>query len=247
MTTARNLKWMFSILALTGACAQAAPVFEQVSTAVSTSWTSQLGVGQGAYQTFDDFKLGHDAAINKVTWQGTYFSADAGGLHGAAPNTNTWTIEFWSGDAGGPKQQLYSQDYNASNALRSNRGPVTLNNLTFDLYDFELDLTQAFDVMAGQTYWFSVMSKSTSFSPFFSWTSSDSPGNSWQRMFDGNGQVLSSNARSGNRAFDEYRDATLRRLEEEERDFRDFLDRLRMARDKAEFDQFLAERRRNEV
>ena len=51
----------------------------------------------------------------------------------------------------------------------------------------------------------------------------------------------------GNRAFDEYRDATLRRLEEEERDFRDFLDRLRMARDKAEFDQFLAERRRGDA
>ena len=49
--------------------------------------------------------------------------------------------------------------------------------------------------------------------------------------------------RSGNRAFAEYRDQTLRRLEEEEREFRDFLDRLRMARDKAEFDQFMAERR----
>ena len=46
-----------------------------------------------------------------------------------------------------------------------------------------------------------------------------------------------------NRAFAEYRDQTLRRLEEEEREFRDFLDRLRMARDKAEFDQFMAERR----
>ena len=50
--------------------------------------------------------------------------------------------------------------------------------------------------------------------------------------------------RGGNRAFAEYRDETLRRLEEEEREFRDFLDRLRMARDKAEFDQFMAERRR---
>ncbi|HXZ00485.1 MAG TPA: DUF2852 domain-containing protein [Stellaceae bacterium] len=51
-------------------------------------------------------------------------------------------------------------------------------------------------------------------------------------------------ASSGNRAFDDYREATLRRLEEEEREFRDFLDRLRLAKDKAEFDQFLAERRR---
>ena len=48
---------------------------------------------------------------------------------------------------------------------------------------------------------------------------------------------------SGNRAFDEYRTETLRRLEEEEREFRDFLGRLRMAKDKAEFDQFMAERR----
>jgi uncharacterized protein DUF2852 len=48
---------------------------------------------------------------------------------------------------------------------------------------------------------------------------------------------------SGNRAFDEYRTQTLQRLEEEQREFREFLKRLRMARDKAEFDQFMAERR----
>jgi hypothetical protein len=48
---------------------------------------------------------------------------------------------------------------------------------------------------------------------------------------------------SGNRAFDEYRTETLRRLEEEQKEFRDFLDRLRFARDKNEFDQFMAERR----
>jgi Protein of unknown function (DUF2852) len=49
---------------------------------------------------------------------------------------------------------------------------------------------------------------------------------------------------SGNRAFDEYREETLRRLEEEQREFRDFLARLRMAKDKDEFDQFMAERTR---
>jgi len=48
---------------------------------------------------------------------------------------------------------------------------------------------------------------------------------------------------SGNRAFDEYRTETLRRLEEEQREFHEFLGRLRMAKDKAEFDQFMAERR----
>jgi Protein of unknown function (DUF2852) len=48
---------------------------------------------------------------------------------------------------------------------------------------------------------------------------------------------------SGNRAFDEYRADTLKRLEEEQREFKDFLERLRMAKDKAEFDEFMAERR----
>ena len=48
---------------------------------------------------------------------------------------------------------------------------------------------------------------------------------------------------TGNRAFDEYRAETLKRLEEEANEFRSFLDRLRMAKDKAEFDQFMAERR----
>src|SRR5882762_6729366 len=50
-------------------------------------------------------------------------------------------------------------------------------------------------------------------------------------------------APSGNHAFDEYRSETLRRLEEEQREFRDFLDRLRFAKDKSEFDEFMAERR----
>lgn len=48
---------------------------------------------------------------------------------------------------------------------------------------------------------------------------------------------------SGNRAFDEYREETLKRLEDEQREFRDFLERLRLAKDRSEFDQFMAERK----
>jgi hypothetical protein len=48
---------------------------------------------------------------------------------------------------------------------------------------------------------------------------------------------------SGNRAFDEYRQEALRRLESEASEFREFLERLRMARDRAEFDEFMQERR----
>jgi hypothetical protein len=47
---------------------------------------------------------------------------------------------------------------------------------------------------------------------------------------------------SQNRAFDEYRAATLRRLEDEQREFKEFLQRLRVAKDRAELDQFLSER-----
>ncbi len=48
---------------------------------------------------------------------------------------------------------------------------------------------------------------------------------------------------SGNRAFDDYRSETLKRLEDEQREFKEFLARLRFAKDRAEFDQFMAERR----
>lgn len=52
---------------------------------------------------------------------------------------------------------------------------------------------------------------------------------------------------SGNRAFDEYREATLNRLEDESREFRDFLERLRMAKDRSEFDQFMTDRKPRDV
>jgi len=48
---------------------------------------------------------------------------------------------------------------------------------------------------------------------------------------------------TGNHAFDEYREEALKRLEEEAAEFRAFLDRLRMARDRAEFDEFMRDRR----
>ncbi|HEX3863154.1 MAG TPA: DUF2852 domain-containing protein [Stellaceae bacterium] len=63
----------------------------------------------------------------------------------------------------------------------------------------------------------------------------------------GNGGGGGTGARSGpsgNHAFDEYRAETLCRLEEEQREFLQFLQRLRHAKDKAEFDQFMADRSR---
>ncbi len=55
---------------------------------------------------------------------------------------------------------------------------------------------------------------------------------------------------TGNSAFDDWRNAELARLEEErrklveaEREFSEYLDRLRRARDREEFDRFMNERR----
>jgi hypothetical protein len=66
------------------------------------------------------------------------------------------------------------------------------------------------------------------------------PWQGWQRWGGSGGGTPPS---SGNRAFDDYRAETLRRLEEEQKDFGEFLDRLRFAKDKSEFDQFMTERR----
>lgn len=47
---------------------------------------------------------------------------------------------------------------------------------------------------------------------------------------------------SGNSAFDAYKAETLQRLEDEQHNFEEFLKRLRDAKDKAEFDQFMEDR-----
>ena len=56
------------------------------------------------------------------------------------------------------------------------------------------------------------------------------------------GGAMTTMRSTGNSAFDAYKADTLRRLEEEQHNFEAFLERLREAKDKAEFDQFMDER-----
>lgn len=49
-------------------------------------------------------------------------------------------------------------------------------------------------------------------------------------------------ANTGNSAFDSYREETLKRLEDEQTAFQGFMQRLREAKDKAEFEQFMKDR-----
>lgn len=56
------------------------------------------------------------------------------------------------------------------------------------------------------------------------------------------GGAMTTMRSTGNSAFDAYKADTLRRLEEEQHNFEAFLERLREAKDKSEFDQFMDER-----
>ncbi|MEL6979033.1 MAG: DUF2852 domain-containing protein [Pseudomonadota bacterium] len=53
---------------------------------------------------------------------------------------------------------------------------------------------------------------------------------------------LGAGGETGNAAFDAYRAETLKRLEEERQAFAEFMERLRKAKDEAEFEQFMRER-----
>lgn len=72
-----------------------------------------------------------------------------------------------------------------------------------------------------------------------------------KRMFSGKScarrskRNMMSTRSTGNSAFDAYKADTLRRLEEEQGNFEAFLERLRDAKDKAEFDQFMDDRAKN--
>jgi len=75
-------------------------------------------------------------------------------------------------------------------------------------------------------------------------------GRDFRREFRGCGPRGGGFQRSGNSAFDDYRERELRRLEEERRkldderrEFEAFMQNLRRARDQEEFDRFMRERK----
>jgi len=80
-----------------------------------------------------------------------------------------------------------------------------------------------------------------------SWSGSQAWCGSWSGSWQSRGSAMRA---TGNSAFDDWRNAELARLEEErrklvqaEREFSEYLDRLRRARDREEFDRFMNERR----
>ena len=59
------------------------------------------------------------------------------------------------------------------------------------------------------------------------------------------GATRKSAASSGNAAFDDYKAATLRDLEEQQAEFADYVDQLRQARDRDEFEHFMNSKKNN--
>jgi len=75
---------------------------------------------------------------------------------------------------------------------------------------------------------------------FLLWSNRMGNKKNWRRMSG----ALGLNS-TGNTAFESYKQETIERLRREQEDFKAFLERLRQAKDKSEFDQFMAERERN--
>lgn len=71
------------------------------------------------------------------------------------------------------------------------------------------------------------------------WSNRMFNGNCAKRRIQSHGMKFQS---SGNTAFDAYKADTLKRLQDEQSAFEEFLQRLRDAKDKAEFDQFMEDR-----
>lgn len=71
----------------------------------------------------------------------------------------------------------------------------------------------------------------------------DRTADKWETKMNRWGMQAKAFAPTGNAAFDEYRAETLKRLEEEADEFRAFLERLRMAKDRQEFEDFMSDRK----
>lgn len=199
-------------LAATLGAAQAALVYEQTPLTapnVGSVWTSHFEPGFGGWRTMDDFQLGQDAALGRVTWRGVYLDSANGALVNGVPNTANWTVSFWS-DASGPDAPLFSVTVADAAVTRSAvpgggqfGGPV-------DLYDFDLLLPGSFAASANVKYWFSVLSDSAQpdWYPLFGWTMASGAGTvpqtSFQQSFTPAGDVSGEFIRNGNRAFALY-------------------------------------------
>jgi hypothetical protein len=193
-------------LAATLPCAAlAAPVFEQAPVAgsnVGYVWTSHINGATSGWQTYDDFSLGGDASISRVSWRGVYLKSNP--CCNGSPNSLAWTFEFHADAGGAPGAKLFTTTLGDAAVHRSSvPGGGYFGAAPVDVYDFDAYLGSAFEALAGQQYWFTVRSNATDFEPLFGWTMAgpfDDSTMSYQRGLNG-GNYTGGYQRAGDRAF----------------------------------------------
>jgi hypothetical protein len=124
--------------------ASADPLYQQNYAGSGNFWASQNDTtgGNDNYATvYDNFTLGSTSAINNVTWAGGFFNGTPG-------NITAFTISFWANSAGAPGGLLQAF-HMAGNASQMSIGGGT--------YTYSLNLTSAFNAVAGTQYWLSIV------------------------------------------------------------------------------------------
>ncbi|MDG3007382.1 hypothetical protein [Paludisphaera mucosa] len=137
------------------------------------------------YQTYDDFRLGSDAAVTSVNWQGFYYDSQNTGANPVGPDTSQWQVGFYGDGGGAPGGAISEQTLSAASVTTTLAGTLAFAGSTVNVYDFHADLTGPVDLSGGSTYWLSVLSIQDAFNPFFAWMSSNQGlnGLSFQRWY----------------------------------------------------------------
>lgn len=195
--------------ALSAPAAHAGLLYTQapVEPNVGVAWTSQYRVNDGGWRTHDDFTLGSNASVQRVTWRGIYLGNDAAGQTiDGAPNTDTWTLSFSSDAGGAPGGLLYTSTVAAAQVTRVQSPDVGyFGSLPVTVYDFSLDLANDFAALGGTHYWLSLQSTvgAGAWSPAFVWTMGEggAAATSYQQWINADTSVALGVERAGNRAF----------------------------------------------
>lgn len=146
MTTSIKCFLVASLVASFGLLSQAFadPVYQQTYDGLHSFLGSQndtVGGGGNFATAYDNFTLGSSSAINNVMWVGGFWN-------GGSANITAFTISFWANNAGTPGGLLQSFHI-AGNASQTAIGSGA--------YSYSLNLTSAFNAVAGTQYWLSII------------------------------------------------------------------------------------------
>lgn len=158
-------------LSLVAATASAAILYEPTPIGSSVRISEFASTDQTGFRAFDNFTLGGDSVIQRVTWRGIWLDFN-NPVPAAAPSPNvlSWEFSFYADNAGIPGSQLSVETVAAANVTSTFQGTGVFNagsqyNVSF--YEYAFDLTLPFAATGGTQYWFSVLANSANYNPAF--------------------------------------------------------------------------------